>query len=178
MKAYDDAFKPFSYFTAQILVTFWDLDSRHVYKHARATVDELLRMPRCVPIFNENDALSFEEIQMLNSFGDNDRLSAHIAILTGATRLIILSDVDGLKTSPDGKGKLISKVTKVDETIRKYAGGTKSRTSIGGMTSKIESADLMIEHGITTVIANGREDDVLVKFARGVRLGTWFEVNR
>jgi glutamate 5-kinase len=175
MKAYDRGLRPHGLVSAQILVTYWDFDSRKVYQNAQATLKQLLQLGICVPIFNENDALSFEEIEMLNRFGDNDRLSGHVAVLAGAQRLIILSGIDGLYTRPDGTGELVRRVKEIDERIRGYAGSTQSERSVGGMVSKLETARMMFLHGIPMWIANGQEKDVLVKIASGKPVGTCFQ---
>jgi len=88
---------------AQMLLTYWDLDSRACTRNARATIDLLLARKRFIPIINENDAIADEEIKV----GDNDRLSAHVAALVGADLLIILSGIPGLMTKSDGSGDLI-----------------------------------------------------------------------
>jgi glutamate 5-kinase len=174
MKAYDRALRPLGFCCAQILVTYWDFDSRKVYQNAQATLARLLALDHCVPIFNENDALSFEEIEMLNRFGDNDRLSGHVAVLAGAQRLVILSGIDGLHTRPDGTGALVRRVKEIDERIRSYAGSTQSERSVGGMVSKLETARMMFQENIPMWIANGREKDVLLKIASGRSVGTCF----
>lgn len=175
MKAYDRALRPLGFCCAQILVTSWDFDSRKVYQNVQATLLRLLALGHCVPIFNENDALSFEEIEMLNRFGDNDRLSGHIAGLARADRLVILSGIDGLYTRPDGTGELVRRVKEIDERIRSYAGATRSERSVGGMVSKLETARMMFQQGIPMWIANGRERDVLLKIAAGRAVGTCFK---
>jgi len=175
MKAYDEAFAVHQMITGQILLTSWDLDSRALYENTRQTLEHLLSLGRCVPIFNENDALSFEELAMLNKFGDNDRLSAHIAILAEAAQLIILSTVDGLRTKPDGTGILVKRVHQIDAKIRGYAGKSQNDRSVGGMVSKLQTAQSMLDHGIPMVIADGRESGVLLKIAAGKEIGTRFE---
>lgn len=175
MHAYQTALSAFDLVNAQILVTSWDLDSRRLHANTRKTLDTLLGLGRCVPIFNENDALSFEEIEMLNTFGDNDRLSAHVALLCDADRLVILSSIDGLKTRPDGTGRLVREVHAVDKKIESYAGRTQSERSVGGMISKLNTAKMMLQAGIPLVIANGREIDILIRIARDERVGTWFQ---
>jgi glutamate 5-kinase len=175
MEAYAKAFKKYQMHAAQILVTSWDIDSRKVCDNLRITLDQLIRMGNCVPIFNENDALSFEELEMLNRFGDNDKLSGHISVLSKADRLIILSDIDGLKTKPDGTGTLVRRVHEVNEKILSYAGKSRSERSVGGMISKLETAKRMLEAKIPVVIASGREKDILLRLHRKERVGTWFE---
>ncbi len=163
MKAYGSALAPHRLLAAQILLTSWDLDSRRIYANTRATLQTLLRLKKCVPIFNENDALSFEEIALLNAFGDNDRLSSHVAILAQADRLVILTDAPGLMSLPDGSGRLIRRVKKIDAKILACAGGAGSEGSVGGMLSKLEAARLAMSRGIPVVIADGREAGVLRK---------------
>jgi len=126
-----------------------------------------------VPIFNENDVVSYEEL-IGPRFGDNDQLSAHIAILTGASRLIILSNVRGLATKSDGTGRLIREVKKIDARIEKLAGGTQSETSVGGMVAKLKAARLVNAAGIPMQIAHGRQKDVLISICQGEPVGTIF----
>lgn len=175
MKAYQEAFSAHRIITGQILLTSWDLDSRALYANTRQTLEHLLGLKRCVPIFNENDALSFEELAMLNKFGDNDRLSAHIAILAEASQLVILSTVDGLRTRPDGSGSLVKKVRVIDAKIKGYAGKSQNDRSVGGMVSKLQTAQYMLDNGISMIIADGREAGVLLKIAAGREVGTRFE---
>ena len=175
MEAYSKAFKKHNLHAAQILVTSWDLDSRKVCGNLQATLARLINLGNAVPIFNENDALSFEEIEMLNRFGDNDKLSAHVSLLVKAQRLIILSDIDGLKTKPDGTGTLVRRVSEVDEKILGYAGQSRSERSVGGMISKLETAKRMLAAKIPMVIASGREKDILLKIHKKQAVGTWFE---
>jgi glutamate 5-kinase len=175
MEAYAKAFKKYDMHAAQILVTSWDIDSRKVCANLQATLARLISLGNAVPIFNENDALSFEELEMLNRFGDNDKLSAHVSSLAKAQRLIILSDIAGLKTKPDGSGTLVRRVREVDEKILSYAGKSQSERSVGGMISKLETARRMLEAKIPMVIASGREKDILLKIHQKKAVGTWFE---
>lgn len=174
MKAYEKEFSKADLHTAQILLTYWDLDSRQLYKNTQATVEHLLSLETCVPIVNENDALSFEEIEMLNRFGDNDRLSAHVALLVKATRLVILSSIDGLYENPDATGALIPFVKKIDKAVEASAGTTQSQRSVGGMISKLETAKMMMGADIPMILANGRRKHVLTDLRRGEEIGTLF----
>jgi glutamate 5-kinase len=174
MNAYQSAFRRYNLLVGQILLTYWDLDSRKLYENTRATIEHLLKLGNCVPIVNENDALSFEEIEMLNCFGDNDRLSAQVAKMMNAKKLIILSSIEGLYTSMDGDGELIREVREINDRIRSYAGSSSSERSVGGMISKLETAREMMEAGIPTVIANGKHRDVLLKLADRQSVGTLF----
>jgi len=174
MAAWNDVLKKHQLCAAQILLTSWDLDSRKLYNNTQSTLQHLLSLGNCVPVFNENDALSFEEIEMLNRFGDNDKLSAHVALLAVADQLIILSGIDGLYTKPDGTGKLLHVVKEIDATIMSYAGTTQSQRSVGGMISKLETARLVMGQGIPLVIGNGRGKDILLKIMRKEKIGTHF----
>ncbi len=174
MKAYQKEFSKAGLQTAQILLTYWDLDSRQLYANTQATLKYLLSLKTCVPIVNENDALSFEEIEMLNRFGDNDRLSAHVALLAKATTLIILSSIDGLYENPDASGDLIPYVAKIDKTIEASAGSTRSQRSVGGMISKLQTAKMVMQSGIPMILANGRRKNVLTDLHRGEAIGTLF----
>ncbi len=157
---------------AQLLLTYWDLDSRTCIRNARATLDFLLSQKRFVPIINENDAIADEEIKV----GDNDRLSAHVAALTEADLLIILSGIPGLMTKPDGTGDLIPRVKRIDERIRALAGGTTSERNVGGMVTKLLAAEIAASGKIDTVIADGRRKNVLVDLAKGKAVGTRFSL--
>jgi len=167
MKSYEKEFSKAGLHTAQILLTYWDLDSRQLYKNTQVTVD-------CIPIVNENDALSFEEIEMLNRFGDNDRLSAHVAMLTKASTLVILSSIEGLYQNPDATGDLIPFVRKIDQSIRASAGTTQSQRSVGGMISKLETAKMMMDAGIPMFLADGRRKNILADLYAGEEIGTLF----
>lgn len=174
MKSYEKEFSKNGLHTAQILLTYWDLDSRQLYKNTQATLEHLLSLENCVPIVNENDALSFEEIEMLNRFGDNDRLSAHVAMLAKASTLVILSSIDGLYQNPDATGELIPFVKKIDQSIEASAGTTRSQRSVGGMISKLETAKMMLDAGIPMLLANGRRKQVLTDLFAGKEIGTLF----
>lgn len=173
MKAYGTALAPHRILVAQILLTSWDLDSRKIYENTRATLHTLMKLKNTLPIFNENDALSFEEIALLNAFGDNDKLSAHVAILARADRLVILTDAPGLMSQPDGTGSLIRRVKKIDSKILACAGGAGSAGSVGGMVSKLEAARLATSRGIDVVITDGRKAKVLRKSVDRTPPGTW-----
>lgn len=157
---------------AQLLLTYWDLDSRTCIRNARATLDFLLSQKRFIPIINENDAIADEEIKV----GDNDRLSAHVAALTEADLLIILSGIPGLMTKSDGTGELIPHVKRIDERIRSLAGGTTSERNVGGMVTKLLAAEIAASGKTDTVIADGRRKNVLTDLAKGKVIGTRFSL--
>ena len=173
MRLYDEAFGRSGMHVAQVLLTYLDLDSRSLYRNIQRSVEHLLGHDNIVPVFNENDVVSYEELVGAR-FGDNDQLSAHVAILARAERLIILSNVRGLATNSDGTGRLIPHVRKIDARIEKLAGGTQSQTSVGGMISKLKAARLVNEAGIPMQIAHGRQKNVLVSICQGDAIGTIF----
>ena len=173
MRLYDEAFGRSGLRVAQVLVTYLDMDSRSLYGNIQRSVEHLLTRPDVVPIFNENDVVSYEEL-IGPRFGDNDQLSAHIAVLAGASRLIILSNIRGLATNSDGTGRLIREVKKIDAKIEKLAGGTRSETSVGGMISKLKAGRVVNAAGIVMQIANGRQKDVLLGIGEGQPIGTVF----
>ncbi|MEZ0296055.1 MAG: glutamate 5-kinase [Candidatus Methylacidiphilales bacterium] len=171
MALYDELFAEHEFHVAQLLLTYLDLDSRSLYANTQNTLNYLLGLKRFVPIINENDVVSYEEIK----FGDNDQLSAHVAVMISAERLIILSNIHGLAMNPDGSGELVRRVKKVDASIEALAGTTQSERSVGGMVSKLKAARVSAAAGVTMQIANGREPDVLVRIGHGEEIGTVFD---
>ncbi len=152
---------------AQILLTWDDFDNRERYLNAKNTLLTLLKLGT-VPIINENDTVSTEEIK----FGDNDRLSALVASLICADLLIILSDVDGLL---DKNKHLVRVVDEINSQIKSLACPTDKRACVGGMITKLEAARIAIDSGIPCVIANGRKEGVIGLLALGSRsVGTLF----
>lgn len=173
MRLYDEAFSRSGMRVAQVLLTYLDLDSRSLYRNIQRSVEHLLEHKNVVPIFNENDVVSYDELVGAR-FGDNDQLSAHVAVLARAGRLIILSNIRGLATKSDGSGRLIKDVHGIDAKIEKLAGGTQSQTSVGGMISKLKAAKLVNKAGIPMQIAHGRQKNVLVSICKGETIGTMF----
>ncbi len=170
MRLYEELFAERAYHVAQLLLTYLDLDSRTLYENARKTMEHLLSKEIFIPVINENDVVSYEEIK----FGDNDRLSAHVASMVEADKLIILSNVPGLRERDDGEGRIIPLVEEITEEIEAMAGKTRSERSVGGMVTKIEAARIVGSAGIPMQIADGREKGILRKIAAGERVGTLF----
>jgi glutamate 5-kinase len=156
----------------QVLLTPDITNFRKKYLNARNTLRSLLKN-RCIPIVNENDTVSSEEIK----FGDNDTLSAITAILLGADLLVLLSDVDGVYNGDprsDKDAKKISEITEITANIETAATGPTEDGGFGGMTTKIDAAKSAIESGIRMVIAHGREERVLERIVNGEKVGTTF----
>lgn len=169
---YEKFFKKKNQEVAQILLTHDDLSNRQRYLNARNTIFTLLSYG-VIPIINENDSVSVEEIKL----GDNDTLSAMVTNMIEADLLIMLSDVDGLFTVNPREGtagELIHTVQKITPEIEALAGRKKSQTGIGGMSTKIQAAKKASASGAMTVIVNGQEKNIITKVLRGEEVGTIF----
>lgn len=173
IREYERAFGVYDILVAQILLTGEDLrGSRQRYLNARNTLNTLLSW-RIIPIINENDTVAVEEIK----FGDNDNLSAMIALLMNADLLANLTDISGLHTADprvEKDARLIELVHTIDKTIENQAGHIPGALGTGGMLSKIKAAAKVTKAGIPMIIANGRETDILPRLMAGENLGTLF----
>ncbi len=170
MSHYTDCFRRRGINTAQVLLTQADLRDRKRYLNARNTMMTLLRKG-VVPIVNENDTVAVDELVFGERFGDNDILSALVAILTESELLVMLTSVDGLF---EGKNRIIGVVEKVTPQIEAYARKEKSVFGKGGMESKIKAARIVTDSGEIAVIANGNADNVLADILSGRPTGTVF----
>jgi glutamate 5-kinase len=166
MQAYSENFDPHGLQVAQVLLTHGDIDSRTRCEIVRATLGCILQRRRVVPIINENDTVATEELR----FGDNDRLSAEVAMLLNADMLVLLTSVEGLL---DAKGNRIPEVHNVDSVTR-MARNEKGRLSVGGMVSKLQAVKLAVDSGITTYIASGRKAGQIAAITAGKNIGTRF----
>ncbi len=165
IRAYEEAFAKYQVPVAQVLLTHAGMTDRERYLNARAALDALLERG-AVPIINENDTVSIDEIK----FGDNDQLAAMVATLVGADLLVLLTDVDGLL---DRDGKRVSVVRDLEEA-RQLVRPTKSEVSLGGMASKLQAAERAITRGLPMLIAPANDPEILVKVVRGDDVGTLF----
>ena len=154
MHLYSGAFKKYGYSVGQILLTQEDFDHRRRYLNIKYTVDALLAKG-AVPIVNENDTVSTDEIKC----GDNDRLSSLVTDLSEADALLMLTDVDGLY---DEKGSVVKYVENISDSIKALAGEKKLRLTKGGMTTKIAAAERVVASGVDCFIANGRAERILI----------------
>lgn len=169
-QAYEVAFSKHNLRTAQILLTHEDLADRQRYLNARSTLFALLRLG-VVPIVNENDTVATDEIAV----GDNDTLGALVTNLIEADALIILTDQRGLYESDPRKNpdaRFVSHAKAGDVALEAMAGGSGSGIGKGGMLTKILAAKRAARSGAHTVIASGRENDVMVRLASGECIGT------
>lgn len=170
VQAYEEHFAAHGIGTAQILLTHANLADREQYLNARMTLIELLSLG-IVPVINENDTVVTEEIKV----GDNDTLGALVTNLVEADVLVILTDQKGLYTAdprsnPDAE--FVAEATAGDPKLEKMAGGAASQLSKGGMITKILAAKRAARSGAGTIIASGREENVLVRLAEGEMIGT------
>jgi glutamate 5-kinase len=172
MLTWERLFDLYSIRVGQILLTREDVQNRQRFLNARDTLQALLDH-RIVPIINENDAVATAEIKV----GDNDNLSALVALLSEADLLLLLTDQPGLftadpRTHPDAE--LIPEVRTIDETLRALAGGSRSGLGVGGMATKLQAADVARRAGADVVIAAGHAPDVITRVIRGDPVGTRF----
>ncbi|HZU40845.1 MAG TPA: glutamate 5-kinase [Solirubrobacteraceae bacterium] len=172
-RAYDELLSERGVPTAQVLLTFFDISARLHYLNARQTLRKLLEW-RVVPIINENDTTTTDEI----SFGDNDFLAAQVAILLGAELLVLLTEAGGLFTadpSRDPAARLIPRVSEFDELQGLAIGHGTSALGTGGMRSKVVAAEMATAAGVPTIVASGLEPGTILAAARGDSVGTVFE---
>ena len=176
MKIYENFFSEYGHTVAQILMTKDVVDNPHRLELVRNTFLTLLDM-KCIPIVNENDSVSSEEMQ----FGGNDTLSAYVGIASNADLIINLSDIDGLydkdpRKNPDAK--LIDRVEEIDDTVRSYAGGAGTNRGTGGMIAKIKAASIATNMGIPMLIINGEDPFILYQILDGKHVGTYFAARK
>ena len=164
MGVYDNLFRKHHCRIGQVLLTYDALKHRERHLNARNTLLNLIAH-RIVPVINENDAISTEEIQ----FGDNDVLAALVAILIDADALILLSTTDGLRNR---NNKRVPYIEEVDDDVLGLVDDQQDTLSTGGMASKLQSAQLAAHNGIPVVIANGRKTGVLTRILQGRDEGT------
>jgi glutamate 5-kinase len=170
IQAYETAFQRYGLRTALVLLTHEDLSHRERYLNARATLQTLGELG-VVPVINENDTVATDEIR----FGDNDTLAALVTNLLQADVLVLLTDLAGLhQTDPrlDASAPLISFSHASDERLDAMAGTSPGVLGRGGMVTKLAAARFAARSGAMTVIANGRETDVILRLRRGDPLGT------
>ena len=172
---YEKMFAEYGQIVAQLLLTKADLDNHVRFLNARNTLLALLKMG-IIPIINENDTVSIDEIRI----GDNDTLAATVGVLIEADLVILLSDIKGLYDSDPHKNPqahLLEVVEKIDEQIENIAGKAGSNLGTGGMITKISAAKIANNAGIPMVIAHGAEENILAKIVKGENVGTLFLAN-
>ena len=169
MRTYSVLFENFDIYPAQILLTAGAINTPKRAQYITNTITRLLEQPRIIPIINENDTVAIREL----NFGDNDMLSVRVAKLVGATRVVLLTSVDGL-LEPENN-RLITEVDDIDEVF-KHVREDKGKFSMGGMASKLKAVKFAVDAGIETHIANGRYPRRLIEIFenRGEGISTRF----
>jgi len=174
MHEYEKAFAAYGQKVAQVLLTYDHFSTRKYYVNLKNTMETLLALG-IVPIVNENDCVSIDEIDL--AFGDNDKLSALVASKIDAQLLVLLTDVDGLydRNPKAGPGaRLIPVVYEISPVIEAMAGKAGSTFSTGGMASKLRAIRIAAAAGCKVVLANGKQDDVIDRIMAGEEVGTLF----
>ena len=172
MYTYDRAFSEHNHVVAQILLSANDVEDAERRRNFHNTIFRLLELG-ALPIINENDTVATEEL----AIGDNDTLSAIVAVSAGADLLVLLSDIDGLYTADprtDPSATLLREVDKITPEIIALAGGKGSALGTGGMTTKLKAAQIANQAGIDMIIANGSDPDILYNILDGIAVGTRF----
>ncbi len=176
MYTYDRLFSAYNHTVAQILLTGEDMNHADRYENFRNTLHRLLELG-ALPIINENDTVSTAEIAV----GDNDTLGAIVAKGADAELLVLLTDIDGLytadpRTNPDAT--LVAEVSEITPELMATAGGKGSALGTGGMATKLSAAAMCMKNGISTVIANGDDPELLYDILEGKPVGTLFRGNK
>ncbi|HCD83774.1 MAG TPA: glutamate 5-kinase, partial [Agrobacterium sp.] len=170
-RAWSESLSRHEIVAGQILLTLSDTEERRRYLNARATINQLLKIG-AIPIINENDTVATTEIR----YGDNDRLAARVATMTGADLLVLLSDIDGLYTAPphlDPDARFLETISDITPEIEAMAGGAASELSRGGMRTKIDAGKIATAAGCGMIIASGKTLNPLKAIENGAR-SSWF----
>ena len=175
---YDKFFNDYDKTIAQILLNAEDIEQEEKKENLINTFNALLEMG-IIPVVNENDSVSYTEIESEDRlFGDNDMLSAVVAVLCRAKQLVILSDINGLYDADPRlypNARLISRIEKIDETVYALAGGAGSRRGTGGMKTKLRAAKFVNDNGIDMVLLNGNVPEKIYRVLEGENIGTLFK---
>ncbi|MDY6011641.1 glutamate 5-kinase [Clostridium sp.] len=180
MHIYSKFFGEYSHTVGQVLLTRDVIEDDHVRNNVCNTFNTLLEMG-VVPIVNENDTVSIDEIENIVRFGDNDNLSAIVSKLCNADLLIILSDIDGFYDKDprnNEDAKLLNEVHEITKELEKAAGGAGTNFGTGGMITKLTAAKTATNSGIDMVLANGEEPKIILDILNGKEIGTLFLKNR
>ncbi len=167
IETWQKAFDPWGVNVGQMLLTRDDLSIRKRHVAVKETIERLIRA-NIVPIINENDCISVDELK----FGDNDVLSSLVASLTKSDLLVLLSTIPGLMNLDTGE--IIHTVDEIDETVMNLAQGTQSPTAVGGMISKLNAVNVATGSNCAVMIAHGKEPEILHKLINGEMKGTFF----
>ena len=176
MHIYSKFFSEYSHTVGQVLLTRDVVEDDHIRENVINTFETLLEN-KIIPIVNENDTVSIDEIENIVKFGDNDNLSAIVSVLTNADLLIILSDIDGFYDSDprsNDDARLLSLVENITPELEECAGGAGSKLGTGGMVTKLTAAKTATNAGVDMVLANGSEPEIIREILEGKEIGTLF----
>ena len=176
MHIYSKFFGEYSHTVGQVLLTRDVIEDERIKNNVCNTF-EILLDKKIIPIVNENDTISIDEIENIANFGDNDNLSAIVSQLINADLLIILSDIDGFYDSDprnNKDAKLLNEIEIITEELEACAGGAGSNLGTGGMATKLIAAKRATEEGIDMVLANGKEPEIILDILDGNDIGTLF----
>lgn len=179
MHIYSKFFGEYSHTVGQVLLTRDVVEDDHIRENVCNTFETLIEN-QIIPIVNENDTVSIDEIENIVRFGDNDNLSAIVAKLIKADLLIILSDIDGFYDSDPRKNsdsKLIREIKNITPELEACCGGTGSNLGTGGMITKLSAAKVATESGVNMVLANGEEPKIILNILNGEEIGTLFTID-
>lgn len=176
MHIYSKLFGEYSHIVGQVLLTRDVVEDNHIRENVCNTFETLLEN-KIIPIVNENDTVSIDEIENIVKFGDNDNLSAIVASLVNADLLIILSDIDGFYDSDPRSNydaKLLKEVKDITPELEECAGGAGSTLGTGGMITKLTAAKTATKAGVDMVLANGSNPSIILNILSGEEIGTLF----
>ena len=180
MHIYSKFFGEYSHTVGQVLLTRDVVEDDHIRKNVCNTFETLIEN-RVIPIVNENDTVSIDEIENIVKFGDNDNLSAIVSKLVKADLLIILSDIDGFYNSDPRKNPdsmLIREIEEITDELEVCCGGAGSNLGTGGMITKLTAARTATESGVDMVLANGEDPRIVLGILEGKEIGTLFVSNK
>lgn len=176
MYTYDKLFAEYGHTVAQLLLTAEDIQDPRRSANVHDTLQQLVDW-KAIPIINENDAVSTDEIGIHTTIGENDTLSAIVARLIQADLLVLLSDIEGLYTADPHKNPdatLIPEVSELTDSIIALAGGAGSALGSGGMATKLRAAKIAMDAGLDMIIMNGEKPEALYEMCDGKAVGTRF----
>ncbi|MEG1483418.1 glutamate 5-kinase [Clostridium sp.] len=180
MHIYSKFFGEYSHIVGQVLLTRDVVEDDHIRENVCNTFETLLEN-KIIPIVNENDTVSIDEIENIVRFGDNDNLSAIVSGLVKADLLVILSDIDGFYDSDPRKNpdsQLIKEIDEITPELEACAGGAGSSLGTGGMVTKLIAAKTATSLGVNMILANGENPKILLDIINGDEIGTLFVKNK
>lgn len=180
MHIYSKFFGEYSHIVGQVLLTRDVIEDEHIKENVCNTF-ELLLNKGIIPIVNENDTVSIDELENIAKFGDNDNLSAIVSVLINADVLIILSDIDGFydkNPKENEDAQLIKQIDEITDEIEACAGGVGSSLGTGGMATKLAAAKKANKAGVDLVLANGEDPAIISEILSGEEIGTLFTAKK